>query len=95
MLSSDQTDYAVSLGGEASELEQIYLRSITYSSGLKHGLLLEAAETIGNAANHDKCFQRPIAIEPFIEHFQNLLLRRHRQSPDAKLFSSFFDYTSL
>ncbi|MAJ92384.1 MAG: hypothetical protein CMM63_02555 [Rhodospirillaceae bacterium] len=91
MLSSDQNR----LGGEDSELKQIYLRCITYSNSLGHGLLLQAAETIGDAANYDRCFQNPIAIEPFIGYFQNLLLRRHRQSPDTKLFSSFFDYTSL
>ena len=67
------TDYPASLGGEASPIKQIYLRSSTYGTGLGHGPLLEAAETIGDAANCNKCSKRPIAIEPFIEYFQKLI----------------------
>ena len=67
------TDYPASLGGEASKPKQIYLRSSTYGTGLGHGPLLEATETIRDAANYKKCFKRLIAIEPFIEYFQKLI----------------------
>lgn len=43
------TDCPVSLGGEASELKQIYLRSAAYGTGLGHRLLSDAAETIEDA----------------------------------------------
>ena len=73
------TDCPVSLGGAASELKQIYLRSAAYGIGLGHGLLLEAAETIEDAAKDNKCFHKLIAIEPFIECFQKLI----RETPPA------------
>ena len=48
------TDYPASPGGEASQPKQICLRSSTYDAGLGHGPLLEATETIGDAAISDK-----------------------------------------
>ena len=45
------TDYPASLGGEASQPKQIYVRPSTYGTGLGHGPLLEATETIRDAAN--------------------------------------------
>ena len=67
------TSYPASLGGEASQAKQIYLRSSTYGTGLGYGPLLEATETIGDAANYKKCFKRPVANEPFIKYFQKLI----------------------
>ena len=40
------TSYPASLGGEASQAKQIYLRSSTYGTGLGYDPLLEATETI-------------------------------------------------
>ena len=67
------TSYPASLGGESSQAKQIYLQSSTYGTGLGYGPLLEATETIRDAANYKKCFKRLIAIEPFIEYFQKLI----------------------
>ncbi|MEE2996607.1 MAG: hypothetical protein VX700_05625, partial [Pseudomonadota bacterium] len=67
------TDYPASQGDETSQPKQIYLRSSTYGTGLGHGPLLEATETIGDATNYKKWFKRPIAIEPFIEYSQKLI----------------------